>query len=112
MISEVDEAKCGIIFDEKRKQDYMREPLATSESPPAHNTVGAQGVANGHSAQSQAFPRYVADISAKLYDQLVLVWIWWFLEAFPLLTTYQTMDGDWMRRKMYVTFILPSPSTY
>jgi hypothetical protein len=106
MIREVEDAKCGIIFDEKRKEDYMREPLPTSESPLAHDAVSAQGAGNGHSVQAHVLPRYAADVFAALYDQLLLVWIWWFLEAFPLLTTYQTMDGDWIRQKVYVTAML------
>ena len=103
MIREVEDAKCGIVFDEKRKEDYMREALPISESPHAQDAVSAQGAANGHSAQSHTLPRYAADVFATLYDQLVLAWIWWLLEAFPLLTTYQTMDGDWIRQKVYVS---------
>lgn len=103
MIREVEEAKCGILFDAERKEDYMRETLSTSDSPPAHE-AGSALVANGHSVQSRTVPQYAADVFALLYDQLVINWwFWWLLEVLPLLTTIQTMDGDWVRQKVYVT---------
>ncbi|KAF8623792.1 hypothetical protein AX17_007295 [Amanita inopinata Kibby_2008] len=44
--------------------------------------------------------RHVRDVCAQIFDQLVIVWFWWILEVIPMLYTYQTPSGNWVRRRM------------
>jgi hypothetical protein len=42
------------------------------------------------------------DAGAQLYNQLTIAPFWWILELLPLLGTYQTEDGTWVRKRQYV----------
>lgn len=101
MICEVEAANCGIIFNNNRKNVYMRkQPMEVDTSFLSNTGTTPKSPDSSRSAQPLLIPRYTGDIIATKYDQLILVWLWWLLEAFPLLTTYQTLDGNWKQRKV------------
>ncbi|KAK2467677.1 hypothetical protein APHAL10511_000532 [Amanita phalloides] len=43
--------------------------------------------------------RYIRDIRDAIFDQLLLVWMWWILEIIPTLCTFQDANGDWFRKR-------------
>ena len=45
--------------------------------------------------------RHIRDIFDDIFDQLVMKWwFWWILEIIPMLTTYQDLEGNWIRLRM------------
>jgi hypothetical protein len=55
--------------------------------------------ANGHHFH---LGRHPLDLRDNIFDQLILVWLWWFIEFIPTLFTYQDAGGNWIRLRMYV----------
>ena len=45
------------------------------------------------------------DAVAIIYDQLTLVFFWWFLEIIPMLTLRHTKNGLWLRERRWVNFV-------
>ncbi len=44
--------------------------------------------------------RHIHDIFDDIFDQLLITWFWWILEIIPMLTTYQDLEGNWIRLRM------------
>ena len=60
--------------------------------------------ANGGSVQT-CYARangYPPDRCDNIFDQLILVWLWWLIEFIPTLFTYQDAGGNWVRLRLYV----------
>jgi hypothetical protein len=73
-------------------ENYTQESFGKKEQ------AETDSIANG-SPQTH-FPRfrhYMRDVVDQIFDQLVLVWVWWILEILPLWSTYQDPEGNWVR---------------
>jgi hypothetical protein len=73
-------------------------PAPTSQVGGDADQTQAPGSAMG-TKDSFLFPKDKVDAAANLYDQLLLNWAWWLLEAFPMITTRQIEEGVWLRER-------------
>lgn len=76
---------------------------ASAPSTPAHAPITPYAVATDcfhRPSHEMIRAKALADIVAKVWDQLDLSKSWWFLEYIPLLATYQEPNGTWIRRRM------------
>ncbi|KAF8332492.1 hypothetical protein F5887DRAFT_45647 [Amanita rubescens] len=48
----------------------------------------------------QGLRRHIHDVFDRIFDQLLIAWSWWILEIIPMLTTYQDLEGNWIRLRM------------
>jgi len=65
-----------------------------------HHPTNKPNMFHGPETLRQRLRRHAHDILDEIFDQLILVWFWWFLEIIPMLYTYQDQQGDWIRRRM------------
>ena len=72
----------------------------TQDSSVAKAEAGSQSTVANDSPQTHnhVFRRYFHDVFDQIFDQLVLAWwFWWILEILPLRSTYQDLQGNWIR---------------
>ena len=43
---------------------------------------------------------HIHDVFATIFDQLLIIWLWWILEFIPALTVCQDPQGNWIRLRM------------
>ncbi len=48
----------------------------------------------------QGIGRHLHDVFDRIFDQLLIVRSWWILEMIPTLTSYQDIEGNWIRLRM------------
>jgi len=48
----------------------------------------------------QGLRRHILDVFDRVFDQLLIARSWWILEIIPMLTTYQDLEGNWIRLRM------------
>lgn len=88
------------------------EHVSTSESSvtsrwfsvPSHLMPNLHQIFYDHSLLNLAIQhtRDARDCAAHIWDQLDIQKAWWILEILPMLTTYQTADGTWIRQRRCV----------
>ena len=78
---------------ENYAQDSSAKKKAKAEAD-SQSTVSKDSL----ETHNHVFRHYFHDVFDQIFDQLVLAWwFWWILEILPLRSTYQDLQGNWIR---------------
>ena len=83
--------------------DYARAQQEKEKEKEASKSADANAPVISETSETRLgkIGRHIFDIFDDIFDQLVMKWwFWWILEIIPMLTTYQDLEGNWIRLRM------------
>ncbi|KAF8326159.1 hypothetical protein F5887DRAFT_1139000 [Amanita rubescens] len=79
---------------------YAADSRAHAQETELSTSANANSTVTSETALGR-IGRHIRDIFDDVFDQLIMKWwFWWILEIIPMLTTYQDLEGNWIRLRM------------
>ncbi|KAF8723155.1 hypothetical protein AX14_009515 [Amanita brunnescens Koide BX004] len=81
-------------------ENYAQESFEQAQERQERAKAKAETQSDSPQTHVHGFRHYIHDVIDTIFDQLLLVWFWWILEFLPMLSTYQDLQGNWIRVRM------------